>query len=116
MNITLSADDILDLILEMEIEREDCSISSTASFLAIMAMLEIKLSIKNYVQSNQSDKLTCKIQAFNDKMTQIILEKESLALAITDQILRSDIHTEIIIYNEMLSEYNKIFDNILHKE
>ncbi len=62
------------------------------------------------------DKLTCKIQAFNDKLTQIILEKEALALAITENVLRSDIRTEIIVYNEILNEYNKIFDNILHRE
>ncbi len=54
MNIQLNVDDILDLLMEKGIERENCSITSTASFLAIMTMLEIKLRDRNYVRSTQS--------------------------------------------------------------
>ena len=57
-----------------------------------------------------------KVQYFADMMKQIVLEKESLAVVVEDPSLRSDIRTEILIYNQVLEEYNKLFEDILHTE
>jgi hypothetical protein len=45
--ISLTSQDLLDLILEKSVKREDHIISSSASFLAIMSLLEEKLQEKH---------------------------------------------------------------------
>lgn len=57
-----------------------------------------------------------KLQHFSDYLQQLILEKESLALLLTDKSVLSDIRTEIIVYTEILDKFNKLFEDILHKE
>lgn len=62
------------------------------------------------------DRAIAKLQHFADFMQQRVLEKESLAVVLGKCDLVSDIRTEIIVYNEIIEEYYKIFDEILHKE
>lgn len=66
--------------------------------------------------ASYNDRNIAKLQYFADMMGQRVLEKESLAVILTDENLKSDIRTEIMIYNEILYEYNKLFEDILHKE
>lgn len=44
MEITLSAEEILDLLLEKTIKKENYKISSDSSFLLIMALLDMKMT------------------------------------------------------------------------
>lgn len=53
--IKLSTEELLDLILEKTIQKENLTISSKSSLLAILALLEIETSLQlNYDRSTQS--------------------------------------------------------------
>lgn len=55
MNIQLSADELLDLLLEKKIKKENMTISSQSSFLLVMSLLESKMT-------QESDYAECKLQ------------------------------------------------------
>lgn len=69
--------------------------------------------MQNY---SNGDRCIAKLQYFADYMQQRVLEKESLAVVLGQSDLTSDIRTEILVYEEILEEYYKIFEDILHKE
>lgn len=61
------------------------------------------------------DRILCKIQHFADMMVQRKLEKEALSIAIDDKSLKSEIRSEILIYQQILDEYYEIFKEILSR-
>lgn len=63
-----------------------------------------------------NSRLIAKLQHFADAMNHRKLEKEALSIAITEKSLKSDIRKEILIYEEIIEEYNSHFREILYLE
>ena len=59
--------------------------------------------------------LIAKLQYFADSMNQRKVEKETLSFAITEKLLKSEIRSEILIYEEIIEEYHLIFKEILYR-
>lgn len=62
------------------------------------------------------DQVIAKVQHFADMLKQRKLEKEALHMAIDDKSIKLYIHNEIIIYSEIMAEYNEEFQQILRRD
>jgi len=65
--------------------------------------------------NDQHDQMIAKVQHFSDKLKQIILEKESLALILRNGNLK-EINKEISVYQNISDDYDEVFKNILFNE
>lgn len=65
------------------------------------------------IDLQQHDKVIAKLQYFADNMHQRKLEKEALSIAIEDKELKSEIRSEILIYEEIIQEYYATFKDII---
>ncbi len=61
------------------------------------------------------DRLMCKLQYFADMLNQARLEKQALAIVVVDENLKKELKNEIFIYDEIISQYDQIFNDILHR-
>jgi hypothetical protein len=66
--------------------------------------------MSNYLSHDQ---VIAKIQHFADSLQQRKLEKEALSIVISDKSLKSEIRSEILIYEEILEDYDDTFQDIL---
>lgn len=68
------------------------------------------------MQNQESgDRLIAKLQYFADSMNQRKLEKEALSIVVHEKSLRSEIRSEILIYDQIIDEYHDIFKDILYR-
>ena len=61
------------------------------------------------------DRFIAKLQHFGDSIKQRVLEKETLSIAVDDKSLKSEIISEILIYQEIIDDYYECFKDILHR-
>ncbi len=62
------------------------------------------------------DKLIGKIQYFADMLQQCALEQEALAIVMEDSELKSLVRSKILFYEEIVTQYNSLFKEIIHSE
>lgn len=62
------------------------------------------------------DRLIAKLQHFADTLNQRKLDKEVLSIISDDKSIRSELHTEIFIYEEIIEEYYNDFKDILFRD
>jgi hypothetical protein len=62
------------------------------------------------------DKIIAKIQHFAEYLQQRTMDKEALAITMKDDKIVFEIRAEIKAYNEVIEEYYRTFDEILHKD
>lgn len=66
-------------------------------------------------KSKTTGHLIAKLQYFADEMNQRRKDKETLAIATNERECKEGIKTEILIYEQIIEEYNEIFKEILYK-
>lgn len=62
------------------------------------------------------DQVIAKVQHFSDSLKQRKLEKESLHMTMEDKSIKLAIHNEILIYAEILKDYNEEFQQIIRED
>ena len=62
------------------------------------------------------NQIIAKIQHFSELLNACILEKETLSIVIHDKDMKNHLLLEILVYEEILTQYDDIFKNILCKE
>lgn len=65
--------------------------------------------------NDKHDQMIAKVQHFADKLKQIILEKEALALILRNGNLK-EINIEISVYQKISDDYDTVFKNILFND
>ena len=61
------------------------------------------------------DKIIARIQHFSEVLQQIKLEKESLMLVISESCEKEKLKDQVLVCEELLEHYYKIFDDILYR-
>ena len=61
------------------------------------------------------DQVIAKLQHFADSLHNAKIEKERLSLSLEKGDEKSQIYNEISIYEEIIDEYHKIFENIIFR-
>jgi hypothetical protein len=61
------------------------------------------------------DRLIAKLQHFANSIKQRKIEKESLSIVLEQSDLKSEIRSEILIYEEIMEEYYEVFKDILYR-
>lgn len=68
------------------------------------------------MQLQAYDRLIAKLQHFADTLNQRKLDKEVLSIISDDKSIRSELHTQIFIYEEIIEEYYGDFKDILFRD
>lgn len=59
------------------------------------------------------DQVIAKLQHFADSLRQRKIEKESLSIALGKGEQKTEVYNQILIYEEIIEEYYKTFENIV---
>lgn len=62
------------------------------------------------------DKIIAKIQHFSEMLDRVLQEKESLSMTMNETSLKENLLREILVYQQISREYDKIFKNIIFKD